>query len=806
MQFKTNLLLALVCAIISLPVVAQTQNTITGRILTESGEPLPGSVIQLDNSAIAAVSDGEGYFKFQNLPDGPYAISVSAMGMETVKKKFVVKGGKASGLQYSLKTNMLQMKTVSVVGTSVTEEINHQSYHVSAIDVKPLQNLNLDVNQVIGRSSGVRIREDGGLGSSFNLSLNGFSGKQVKIFMDGIPMENFGAALSLNNMPVNMIERVEIYKGVVPIWLGADALGGAINVVTNSKLQNFLDVSYSYGSFNTHRAAIIGGFTDKRTGFQVSLNVFKNHSDNNYWITTEIMDLTTKRLSEPKRVRRFHDQYRSQSVQLETGFVGKKFADRLLIGITLADNYKEMQTAAQMSRVYGGWFQESNTVMPSFKYQKKNLFIKNLSFNLYGSYNFGGTQNVDTVNREYNWEGNYNDFTINKQGEYMPGGENARSLYKFSNNAGLLNAGLNYALSKYHSFGVNYVFSTFNRKGEDVLRPQEESIKQPQGLQKAILAAGYKFDYGKRLSTTVFGKYYLLDVKATQRVDIYTNPHWEEVKNNLSTMGYGGGVSYFIIKDILLRASFEKTFRLPEGDEMFGDGINQIANKYIRPESSNNMNAGFSINHLHKEKHNFTVEANYVYRDAKDFIRVDVIDTRTQSVNIRDIYGTGAEGLVGYTYNTIYHIGANITVMKLINTTRFEPPDSKFESPLMGVEIPNIPFLYGNVSVGSRFKNVFMKESVLSINYYAFYVAEYYLKWKVLGNKADKNVIPSQLTHDIQLNYSFKKGKYSISLGCLNIMDAPLYDNFLMQKPGRSFNVKLRYFISSINNSNSVTN
>src|SRR5690606_14882056 len=105
----------------------------------------------------------------------------------------------------------------------------------------------------------------------FKFSLNGFSGKSVKFFLDGIPMDNFGPALSLNNFPSNMAERIEIYKGVVPISLGADALGGAVNIITRSN-SNYLDASYSVGSFNTHQLGLNGAYTNPENGLALRFN------------------------------------------------------------------------------------------------------------------------------------------------------------------------------------------------------------------------------------------------------------------------------------------------------------------------------------------------------------------------------------------------------------------------------------------------------------------------------------------------------------------------------------------------------
>src|SRR5699024_7385342 len=122
---------------------------------------------------------------------------------------------------------------------------------------------------------------DGGLGSETHFSLNGFSGNQVKFFIDGLPMSSYGGSFNLSSIPVNAIDRVEIYNGVVPVQLGSDALGGAVNIITNQS-DNFLDASYTFGSFNTHRASLNGAYTNKESGFTVRGNLGLNYSDNDY--------------------------------------------------------------------------------------------------------------------------------------------------------------------------------------------------------------------------------------------------------------------------------------------------------------------------------------------------------------------------------------------------------------------------------------------------------------------------------------------------------------------------------------------
>src|SRR5690606_8618208 len=118
-----------------------------------------------------------------------------------------------------------------------------------------------------------------------SISLNGMSGNQVRVFVDGLPIGSFGPAMSLGNIPSNSIDHVEVYKGVLPIHLAAAALGGAVNVVTNTRPRTYLDASQTYASFNTFRTHVEGQWVSDSTGALVKATLFNNSSDNDYKVT-----------------------------------------------------------------------------------------------------------------------------------------------------------------------------------------------------------------------------------------------------------------------------------------------------------------------------------------------------------------------------------------------------------------------------------------------------------------------------------------------------------------------------------------
>lgn len=772
------------------------KGTLQGRILSADGEPASFVPVGLKGTKIGTSTDEHGKFKL-HVPEGVHTLLVQLVGHQPEERQVEVKAGETTVVpDFTLRETAHELHEVEVLGKTETQEVRESSYNVNAIDAKPLHNTSQDINQVLNKTAGVRVREEGGMGSAFNFSLNGFSGRQVRFFLDGIPMDNFGSSLTLNNIPINLAERIEVYKGVIPIWLGADALGGAVNIVTNHKMKNFLDASYSYGSFNTHRTSVNLGYTNKKNGFAVFANAFQNYSDNNYWVDIQSLNFTSNQIGNTERVRRFHDRYRSETFQIETGIVGKKWADKLLFGIILSQSDKQIQTAAQMSKVYGQRAQNSTTLMPTFKYKKSNLFVKGLDFNLYATYNFGSTTTVDTVNRIYNWRGEFKDNSRDKNGMYVPGAEDSRSLYTFQNHLFIGNANWSYQFHPSHSVGLNYTYSSFDRTGSDPLKPNEEAYTKPQILRKTAIGIGYKFDFRKRWSTSIFTKQYFLEAISAQRVDIYTNPRWVTSSSPMNRNGLGIATSVFVTHYLQVKGSYENTYRMPEGDEMFGDGINNIANKNLRPEQSNNLNVGFVVSKQWGSKHKLVFESNFLYRQASDFIRTDLLDNRTQSVNVRDIENTGFDADIRYSYDQRFHIGVNGTYQTLINTAEFESDEQKVVSPIYLDQIPNVPYLFGNVDAGARFDRVGFAHAKLGISYNLLFVEEYYLKWPSLGYSWEKNTIPRQISHNLSATYSLKDGKYNVSVECRNFTDTQMFDNFLMQKPGRAFYVKLRYFFN----------
>ena len=173
------------------------------------------------------------------------------------------------------------LDNVTVTGKSKTQRLREGTLSVNAIDVRSIVSSISSLSGLVDRTAGVKLREEGGVGSDFDLSINGMSGNSVRYFLDGVPLDTKGSGVMLTNLPINIIDHIEIYKGVVPTWLSSDALGGAVNIVTNRKKVNYLDASYGFGSYHTHKGDLNAQYVFKN-GLTIRPTLGINYSKNDY--------------------------------------------------------------------------------------------------------------------------------------------------------------------------------------------------------------------------------------------------------------------------------------------------------------------------------------------------------------------------------------------------------------------------------------------------------------------------------------------------------------------------------------------
>ena len=289
---------------------ADVNSLVSGRVISDGEELIEYAAVYLKGTEYSCMTNEQGLYHL-HAPEGKFTLVVYATGYEPYEVEVRLENGKRLKRNIVLQSKYHELGEVEVVSSEISR-IKKSPFNVVAVETKELENSTKNLSDLLTKLPGMKIRETGGVGSETQMMLDGFSGKHVKVFIDGVPQEGVGSSFSVNNIPVNFAERIEVYKGVVPVEFGTDALGGVVNIVTNKNRRRwFLDASYSYGSFNTHKSYVNFGNTFK-SGLSFEVNAFQNYSDNDYYINTYVTkfnedgsEVTDSRKIE--RVKRFND-------------------------------------------------------------------------------------------------------------------------------------------------------------------------------------------------------------------------------------------------------------------------------------------------------------------------------------------------------------------------------------------------------------------------------------------------------------------------------------------------------------------
>lgn len=792
MTFCKKYIWALITFILLPAVVnaATPEGMITGKVLATNGEPIDYATVYFHGTSYTCTTNEKGIYHL-SAPAGEYTMVVSSVGFEKREFKVTLRAKERQKLVVKLKSNT-QLSEVTVIGNTVSK-VKNSAYNATAVNTRDLVNTTKTLSEALNKAPGMKIRESGGVGSDMAVTMDGFSGKHVKVFIDGVPQEGMGSSFGLNNIPVNFAERIEVYRGVVPVGFGSDAIGGVINIVTPRRQRRwFVDASYSFGSFNTHKSYVNFGQT-LANGFKYEINAFQNYSDNNYHVQSPVEDFETGAINSRKleNVRRFNDTYHNEAIVAKAGFVNKKWADRFLVGFTYSHMYKEVQTGVRQEIVYGQKHRHGHSLMPSVEYGKHDLFVKGLDVSFNANFTRDNAINVDTSSVKYNWRG--------ETAPLNSPGEQSRQYSLALNNtwSGAFTA--NYALSEKHVFSFNDVLNTFNRSNEDLLTVPHSKDEFNKVTTKNIAGVSYRWMPNRKFNFTAFGKQYHQHVSGpmatTAAQDVY-----ELTSRTVDFFGYGAAGTWFIPLGFQLKASYEKAYRLPSIEEMFGDEDLEMGDISLKPESSHNVNLNLSYNATFGS-HIVYVEGGFIFRDTRDYIQRNILalsggKSAATYINYGKVMTKGFSVSARYSFSRWVSIGGNITQMNVRDNMPYAQgstrPNISYKE-----RMSNLPYLFADSDVNFYWHNLGRKGNALTVTYDNQYTHSFCYYPENLGANKNDYIVPDQFAHNLMISYSIHRGRYNISFECRNFTDAKLYDNFSLQKPGRAFYGKFRVYFGN---------
>jgi outer membrane cobalamin receptor len=781
-------LLALATSLSSF-VSGQTPGGISGFVTAPDGKAISSAMVYLMGTSQGAISDSSGYFIIKDIRPGRYTLIFTHLNFRTDSLHTVINKGETVRLDRQLLDKVAALDEIEVIGKTESQEVREKPFEVNVIDVQPLQQRSIDLNRILTQSSGVRVRQNAGLGSSFDLTLNGFKAAQ---YINGIPVEVFGSAYAFNSIPVNQIDRIEIYKGVVPVHLGGDALGGAVNILTKDKLKNDLNLSYSVGSFNTHKASVQGVFNDKSTGLTVLGSAFFNYSDNNY--VMKDMEIISGTTTIKKDVKRFHDDYLSYAARAEVGYSNKLFADAIFIGAGFSGVRKDIQTGSTQYPPIGEATGEEDNHQVSLRYSKHELLNNRLDVDAFLLFNNTNTIFADTSSRTYQWDGAV---LIQRPATSQTGEFEDKQIYRTRQRDLTQRYNIGYHLTNQQILTLNVISTNTNWNNTDPGKIEGASVNDNSNeYSKLIIGIGHEMKlWNEKFQSTAFVKHYRMNASIDSAAR-WRGGYFDRVplQTTKSFTGGGVGLSYAFSDRFLTKVSAEYACRLPTVYELLGDGITTVANVALQPELSMNYNVGFSAKVLERTSMNVTVNGAGFYRKAENFIRATTGVRRSTFINFDAALVRGVESEIKIAVAKKLAFRVNATYQQVLDDNEYVGGSVKNYS--YRIQLPNTPSLFGNADVEYKISGILHDRLTLTPYYNILYVKEFYLGYENIARGDLKYTIPRQLVHDIGFTVANASEKYSVSLECSNLTDALAFDNFRLQKPGRAFNFKITYNIN----------
>jgi vitamin B12 transporter len=646
-----------------------------------------------------------------------------------------------------------------------------------------------DMGDLLGRTSGVSVQRSGGLGAFARFSLAGLYDDQIRRFVDGVPMELTGFPVQLADVPVALFERVVIYRGVLPLRLASDALGGAVELVTDERFETSAQASYQRSSFGTHRATLSGRYRHEPSGFTLGARGFFDITRNDYPVQVELPDDTGAERS--VTVRRFHDHYRAHGESLDVGFVDRPWARRLTLRVFRGEYDAELQNNRTMDVPYGEVTYGERSYGAELRYA--HTFRRGVRVESVLTHDRRRIDFLDVSDWVYDWRG-VRLRRRNRPGEIETNDPHDDSLWDKAVFGRLfVEVPLTRGQLLHAATSPSFVTRTglgrvrADPSARDPLTAERDLFTLTSGLEHELNAVplertgelAERNDH--RLQNTAFAKSYLYVVRSEEPLAGGAFAQRDQTRHLL---GVGDALRYTLWPGVFAKASYELTARLPRTDEVFGNGVLILANLGLKPETSHNLNVGPRVE-LKGKVGAVTADLNLFLRESRDMIVMLAGVTYAQYQNLLSARALGGEASLEWTSPGRWvTLGGGATYVDQRNTS-----GSGTFSPMKGDRVPNRPWLTAYWNAQLHVEKLLHPRDVLEPYYYARYVHAFYRGWESQGRRETKDVVPSQLVHGLGLLYrlDLAHGNMSVSSEIQNVSDARVFDLFGVQRPGRAY-------------------
>lgn len=231
----------------------ETDSNIFGHILDKaSGEHLPYINIAIKGTTIGMLSDATGHFLLKDVPEGKLEIVASSIGYKTATRQITIKKGKSIEVNFEMEEDFIALDDVVVSANRSETKRRLAPTLVKVIDSKLFETVNAPtLSGGLNFQPGVRVENNCQNCGFTQVRINGMEGKYTQILIDSRPIFSALAGVyGLEQIPANMIDRVEVVRGGGSALFGSSAIAGTINIITKEPLRNSATLSHTVSSMS----------------------------------------------------------------------------------------------------------------------------------------------------------------------------------------------------------------------------------------------------------------------------------------------------------------------------------------------------------------------------------------------------------------------------------------------------------------------------------------------------------------------------------------------------------------------------
>ena len=245
-----------------------TDANIFGHVVDKnSGEHLSYINIVVKGTSVGTVTDNSGHYFLKNIPEGELVIEASSLGYKSVTKTINIKKNQSLEVNFDIEEDQIALDNVVVSANPIMETRKVSPTLINVLDIKSFESTNsANLSQGLNFQPGVRVENNCQNCGYTQVRINGLEGPYTQILIDSRPIFSaLSAVYGLEQIPANMIEKVEVMRGGGSAITGAAAIAGSINIITKEPTKNTAQIAHTLTSIGG------GGAIDNNTTVNASL-------------------------------------------------------------------------------------------------------------------------------------------------------------------------------------------------------------------------------------------------------------------------------------------------------------------------------------------------------------------------------------------------------------------------------------------------------------------------------------------------------------------------------------------------------